>query len=111
MTVKHWLAVAHQNGRILRLYVTSTDALIERDLQLPSRASLIESGRQLNGRREITDHSNHHDFATGAFDCYCHNRNIKIDRLDLTDLVPPDLPSVPLGGDERSFLTQVYEEK
>ena len=65
--IKHWKKKAHRDGRLVTLYTSTTEKMIEEDLALGYSGSLVFEGRQANSRRVPTPHANHHDFATAAF--------------------------------------------
>lgn len=108
--IKKWIATCKRDESIVRLYVTTSDELVEYDLTVSESGSLIASGRQLNSRKNISDDANHHDLAVGAFSAYAHNRNISLARIELTVMIPEGLSGVAIGGSGNTFLLTVYEE-
>ena len=107
---KLWMNTASRGGNQIRLYIASTDAAVQKDLALPKSSSLVESGRQLNHRREFTLHSDHMDFACGAFAAHAYHRKIDLGPLQLVDTIPGGLAKFWIGGDTNLDLVCLFEE-
>ncbi len=65
--IRHWKTSAYRDGKLVTLYTSTSEVIIEADLALGYSGSLVFAGRKANRRRVPTPADNHIDFATGAF--------------------------------------------
>jgi hypothetical protein len=107
---KHWQISLLKNDRRIRLFATTTDAMIEVDLAAED-ASLIRDARQYH-RRGQTGAQDHRDLAIGAFMAYASQLpyDLSFEHIESSAVVPEHLPGSYVGGPRDSGLVPVWEE-
>lgn len=112
MTIKHWKLSLLKAGRRITLFVTTTDRMVETDLDGDLEESLIQTSRQYH-RRGQTPEQDHRDLAIGALMTYaaCAPYDLTHEHIERTTAVPSGTPQRYIGGDRRAPLVPVWEEE
>lgn len=111
MTIKHWKLSLLKGGRRIALFVTTTDRMVETDLDGDLEESLIQTSRQYH-RRGQTPEQDHRDLAIGALMTYasCAPYDLTHEHIEGIEGVPPGAPRRYIGGDGRTPIVPVWEE-
>jgi hypothetical protein len=112
MTIKHWKLSLSKGGRRIALFVTTTDRMVEADLDGDLEESLIQTSRQYH-RHGQTPEQDHRDLAIGALMTYasCAPYDLTHEHIEGTPDVPPGAPRRYIGGDRRTPIVPVWEEE
>ena len=115
--IKKWsIDAASPGGKHVTLYTVTNPARIEEDLKAGPGSSFILLSRSFKRRDNPTEHSDHMDLATGAFEHYARIKGLSLLHISLNNVlseIPKDLPEVWMGGASGggSFVISVYEQR
>ena len=107
---KHWQISLLKNHERIRLFATTTDAMIKVDLA-GDDDSLIRAARQFHRHGQNTS-QDHRDLAIGAFMTYAGELpyDLSFEHVECSEAVPGHLPRKYVGGPHHAGLVPVWEE-
>lgn len=110
MITNHWKLMLQKGERQIVLYATTTDRMVERDLQAEPARSLIQQTRQYH-RRGQTSGQDHQDLAVAAFMSYAQGPeyDLAFEHMEPCAHVPEGVPNRYVEGADHYPLVPIWE--
>ncbi len=112
MSIKHWKLVSLKGSERVLLFATTTDRMVEHDLEQEANFSLIQTARQYHRRGQTSD-QNHRDLAIAAFMAYAPRPayDLSFEHIEAAQEVPEGPPTCYVASANEYPLVPVWERE